>query len=230
MSDKDYQRVRYTSDYNQAVNGFKPDILTEIRRREVNLAIWRDPLCGSTKSYLKTLPLLKLSKKAKKLEEACYLLSHVDIPPYKAKESIKELIKPLPYKEGKAALEEDLVRLTEAFKAATGKRPDSVQLLIYKPLKSLGGTWQTETGKKRGVITLKGDCGTLWHPNEHLPEEYDLEEVMAVDPETDKLHLQVKPHDFAIFNGSDTTNPLVHATPPRFMCAQHRLVAVLGCK
>ncbi len=218
-------------EFRQAAIGNTQRALDAIRQDAVNLAVWRDPLSPETKKYLEKLPLRKLAAQGRNQDNYCFRLYDSVVVPDHMNKILLQTLSVLPESKGRESLVMDTIKLAEAFTRATGAPPEVAHLLVFKPAKDGPGFWHVDDGNNLGIITLKGDTGTLWRPDESLPA--DVEDRCKtywgnVKPETEHYIQQLARYDFAIFKCNKAPNPLVHATPPRSMTRSYRMALLLA--
>jgi len=218
--------------FRQAAEGDFPGVLENIRRAEINLAVWNDPLSAASKAYLAGLNLKKLAR-GREWEDGYYAYAG-DLRAASSKKDLAkaatDALKDLPNGEGKDALARDIGKLVEAFAKASRGRNVTGTLLIFKPTAEGGGFWHADQKKRRGIITLKGDRATLWAPDDAPLKQQDEEGIYwgCVNPRKQKFIQEIAPQDFAIFKCLPFPNPLKHATPVPPMSTEYRLALLIG--
>ncbi|MCI5059697.1 MAG: DUF1826 domain-containing protein [Alphaproteobacteria bacterium] len=223
--------------FGQAIIADYPAALRHIQTEDINLAIWQSPLSDETKSYLKKLQLKKLTRKNKWYGDGgywTYLGKSTIIEPFSQNLSQKDKLRliqqtfgNLPSTDGKEALSTDILKLTQEFAKATNCEKMSFNFLVFKA-RPQTSFWHTDIKSHRGIITLKGNLGTIWQPNKSLPRTKDRNKTYWGYVKPDDTIQQMKSGDFAIFKCQDSKSPLVHATPPTFMTRGYRLALLMG--
>jgi hypothetical protein len=234
--------------FNQAVISQEAAVVNEIRKDEIKLSVWQNPLSTKSITFIDAIEdsvvdsLVKRETESYKNdprfksfrdEERYYSqLGYKEFDASDYEGDMRELLKPIAFGKDYDAFERDIFRLTEVFGAAIQKNELRAQLIVFKPRPRLagqgasnGGYWHVDGGNYIGIITLKGDCGTLWRPS----EDGKIDES---DKDVDVSNLgdaqQIKPQDFGVFKARKQKNPLVHATPPYPLTQKNRLVLLLS--
>lgn len=223
----------YTKIFEHAVSSDNPKVLEEISREDINLAVWENPLSPHSRQYLDGLDLNRdiVPKNSQYYE-------HTKIQVFNREtgtQTMAELVDYLPDREHKEALIDDLVRLKDSFLKATGFDQVNVAPMLFKPRAadrsnplSTPGFWHTDGGNNIGIITLKGDKGTLIRPNSSVTNyQSEIRKIEAVIPEEQPFIREIGVGQFAIFKCLNHDSPLIHATPPYPMTRERRLVLQL---
>lgn len=216
--------------FKQAANGHFAGVLEKIRVPEINLSVWQNPLSAESKTYLANLQLKKIGGSSRYLDGYFKILGRVfRVSENRLAASVDKLLNKLPEREGKDALRADVGKLFQAFTGALQKKSAGFSLLIFKPAADGGGFWHTDAGKHRGIITLRGNRGTLWAPETARLQKEDESGIYwsKVNLEKQKFIQEILPQDFAIFKCRPSRNPLRHATPPPSICREYRLALIM---
>ena len=218
--------------FRQAAEGISPSVLKKIRRAEINLAVWHDPLSPESKAYLAGLDPQQLAG-GRPWRDGYF----TDIGRLKASttkqaraKAVAGLLENLPAGKGRDALARDVEKLVVAFTRAVNGKNITGSLLVFKPTKDGGGFWHADSDNQRGIITLKGDKGTLWAPDDAPLKKEDKKGVYwgKVKPVKHTFMQEMKPQDFAVFKCLPFPNPLRHATPPPPLSSEYRLTFIMG--
>ena len=232
---------RFRAKFANAAVSHDPDVLAQIATPQFNLAVWK----GAAKSLRQSSYMQGLDLDALEGGEPWQdnyfkaLLTH----------GVGDALMPKRRRAGLAYLDEQLAEagFPEAkrdramnrkvfgetlydfaghFAAAMG-RGVGFTLLKFRP--DPGMFWHTDGGPARAIVTLRGDEGTLWRPDQSLPKgkprnlTYWGPVKLAHQPYAQTL----EPGDMAIFKCRGNENPLVHASP---LCTKTRLVMIMGAR
>lgn len=230
---------RFKVKFANAAISNDPDVLAQIATPQFNLAVWKraaeplrqssyirnldlDALTGDEPwrdNYFKSLlshgvgPAMSTKRRRSGLAHLDEQLAQAGFPEAKLERSVNRKV-----------LGEKLYDFAGHFAAAMGQRV-GFTLLKFRP--DPGMFWHTDDGPARAIVTLRGDEGTLWRPDQSLPAgkprnlTYWGPVKLAHQPYAQTL----APGDMAIFKCRGNENPLVHASP---LCTKTRLVMIMG--
>ena len=222
----------YKEKFQHAAVSHDPDVLALIGHPQINLTVWKR--AASSQKYVENLDLQALGPQAAwKDDYFKVLLTHGYRGPSSAKarrQSERALEQKMtdsgfPDEDGRKDLATRLISFTDIFAEAAGLNGAGFSLLLFRPRGNM--FWHTDDGPTRGIVTLRGDAGTLWRPEPSLTpgKPRNLTYWGNVEPEKQDYIQSIDPGDLAIFKCRDAENPLVHASPT---CQQTRLVMIMG--
>jgi hypothetical protein len=234
---------RFRIEFGQAAIGDDADVLGQILVPQFNLAVWRGAGENLSRSaYMQSLDLDSLGQ-ANPLRDN-YFKSLFSLPVSSSPSQRLAMIAaltanlrtadfPAEAPSGINQPHDDFTRrdlasalydLTTHFAASIGKR-SRVTLLIFYP--DGNHFWHSDGGPARGIITLRGNKGTIWRPDSSLVGQTCSYGTYwgDVEPEKQDFIQSIEPGDMAIFKCKNHKNPLVHATPES---NEPRLVAIMG--
>lgn len=234
--------ISFREKYQHAAIGRDLSVLSEIARPSINLAVWKNAGAALKRdAYLQALDLDALGPGLAWRDDYFKILTTWKFnPAAPAKQrrwfesGLEEQMEeagfpaqgPGPLLGGRRRLANQIISFADIVaQQAAGSRV-GFSLLLFRPDDNM--FWHTDGGPMRGIITLRGDTGTLWRPEPTLSREYDRRAAYwgDVQPEQDKDKTQaIEPGDLAVFKCRAAENPLVHASP---VCQKTRLTMVMS--
>jgi hypothetical protein len=221
--------------FNQAVFSENPAVLAQINLGEINLAVLENALSPQARIYAERLNLPELCKDHACTDNYYFLLGRAKLDPEdpQRRQAIATLVSSLPEGGGKETLVDDMLKLSDEFARAASAQEIGMSLIAFRPgsRPGEGGYWHTDPGVMWTNITLAGERGMLWRPDESLPADQPRAQPHwgNVDPRTEPgIIQQINPGDLAVFKCRFYPNPLVHATPPGEMLRGWRLMMGMG--
>lgn len=234
---------RFRAKFANAAISHDPDVLAQIAVPQFNLAVWKraaDPLRQS--SYIKNLDLDSLGADAPWQDNYFQsLLTHgrgLNMSVRRRRRGLAYLDDQLaeagfPESPPKSSGDRTMNRQILGQKlydfaghfAAAMNRNVGFTLLKFRP--DAGMFWHTDGGAARAIVTLRGEEGTLWRPDQSLPagKPRDLTYWGPVKLAHQPYAQKLEPGDMAIFKCRGNENALVHASP---LCTKSRLVMIMG--
>ncbi|MGZ9108942.1 MAG: DUF1826 domain-containing protein [Micavibrio sp.] len=224
----------YKEMFQHAAISHDPDVLGLIAQPQINLTVWKR--ANAAQNYVENLDLESLGPHEPWTDGYFKLLlnhGYTAQSPTKIRrqneralaEKMAEKGFPDDRKGGRQTLATRLTNFTDLFAQAAGLDGAGFSLLLFRPRGHM--FWHTDAGPTRGIVTLRGDVGTLWRPEPSLPagKPRNLTYWGNVDPAKQEYTQSIDPGDMAIFKCRAAENPLVHASPT---CERTRLVMIMG--
>lgn len=225
----------YMVKYNQAVENGDPAVINEIADDDINLCVWHSALSQRTIDYLDNSQerlgrYLTDGNGSKRLitigNDPVNYHSWRLASDHEKRERLKKYFAAYPAGENRNSLIEDVGTLIDIFHGAVDRRSRDfglVSMVVGNIFR-----WHLDGAYEQGTITLTGNKGMLWRPQDSVPVEWLHDRRLIkedVDPDAQKNIIQeIDTHDFAVFRGDKTSKPLVHATPPYSMSGGPRTV------
>ena len=232
---------RFRAKFANAAVSHDPDVLAQIATPQFNLAVWK----GAAKSlrqtsYIQALDLNALEGEAPWQDNYFQALLSHGVGDGLTQKSRRAGLAHLDEQLAEAGFPEARLDRTMNRKAFAGALYDfaghfaaalgrgvGFSLVKFRP--DPGMFWHTDGGPARAIVTLRGEEGTLWRPDQSLPKGKPRHlTYWGPVKRADQSYAQtLEPGDMAIFKCRDHENPLVHASP---LCTKTRLVMIMGAR